>query len=195
MKIFIVGLPESCRTTVAKALCQSKNCGYIHAIDWVKSTFRQQKLEEKPQQYHDEYHHWFTSRLKNHPEMIVDNITDVIKAYDSEVTNFIIDGLVSPKDFIKLFDYNTDIIIFLNRINNHAEYKDYENIGVSVIKDYCFWLSSADLLSKDRWLEYNFHVPGEESDFVKALGSKNSVFIVKSINKVISHIKDRLKLE
>jgi hypothetical protein len=192
MNIFIVGMPESGRTTVAKALCQSKDYRHIHATSWVKSTFRDQKVGEKPQQYHDEYHTWVTNRLKNHPDMIIHNIYDSIDAYDSEVKNFVIDGIFSPRDFTQAFDYNKDIVIFLNRINNAAEYKDYENIGVSVIKDYCFWLSSADLLPKTRWLEYNFQIPGEESTFVKSLGSKNSVFIVKSINSAIEHIKQNL---
>jgi hypothetical protein len=85
-----------------------------------------------------------------------------------------------------------DFIVFLNRTNNEVDLKDYENIGVSVMRDYCFWLSSANNLDKNNWFEYNFNIPGEESDWVKSLGHKNSVFIVKSINKVISHLKERL---
>lgn len=192
MKIFIIGLPESGRTNVAKALCQSEGYGYIHATLWVKSTFREKKIDEKPQLYHDEYHSWFTNRLLNHPQMISDNIIDSMSAYDSTINHFVIDGVVSPKDFTLLFDYNKDVVVFLNRIDNQSDYKDYENIGVSVIKDYCFWLASADLLPKTRWLEFNFHVPGEDSDFVKCLGSKNSVFIVKSINSAIKHLKETL---
>jgi hypothetical protein len=69
---------------------------------------------------------------------------------------------------------------------------DHENIGVSVIRDYCFWLSSASLINKSNWLEYNFRIPGEDSEFIKNLGSKNSVFIVKSIKKAISHLKEKL---
>jgi hypothetical protein len=54
-------------------------------------------------------------------------------------------------------------------------------------------MSAAGVLNKDRWLEYNFKIPGEDSDFVKAMGAQNSVFIVKSINKVISHLIERLE--
>lgn len=191
MKIFIIGLPESGRTTVAKALCESEKYKHIHASSWIKQTFREKKVTERPEQYHDEYHSWFTSRMANQPNMILDHISASMKSY-SNTDQFIIDGVFSPRDFISLFNYNTDMVVFLNRTNNETEYKDYENIGVSVIKDYCFWLASASLLPKEKWLEYNFQIPGEDSDYVKALGSKNSVFIVKSIDNVINHLKQRL---
>ena len=194
MKVFIIGMPGSGRTTVAKAICQSKDWRHIHATSWAKSSFREQKLGESIQLYNDEYHYWLTNRLKNNPYMIIDNIYENIDAYDSMGKNFVIDGVFSPKDFTHSFDYNQDVVFFLNRINNETDYKDYENIGVSVMKDYCFWLSSADLLPKQRWLEYNFQIPGEDSPFVKELGSKNSVFIVKSLNIAIEHIKEKLSL-
>lgn len=194
MKIFVVGMPQSGRTTVTKALCQADNYRYIDAHSWVRSTFREKKVGEKPELYEDEFHSWFTNRLKINPQLITDNVQNTINAYGPEDDKlvYVIDGILSPRDFTRMFDYNKDMVIFLNRTGNDAEYKDYENIGVSVMRDYCFWLSSADLLPKERWLEYNFSIPGVESDWVKGLGHKNSVFIVKSINRVISHIKEQL---
>ena len=101
---------------------------------------------------------------------------------------FIIDGINSPHDIIKLFDYNNDYIIFLNRTDNEHEYKDHENIGISVIRDYCYWMAASNFLPKERWLEFNFKINGEESDFVKTLGSKNTVYLVKNFNKIIELI-------
>lgn len=193
MNIFVVGMPESGRTTVSKALCKLDEYRYIDASSWIKASFRDQKAGEHPEQYHDEYHTWLTNRMKINPRLIVDNIYDSMDAYGKEPHNFVIDGLVSPKDFTQLFDYNQDVVVFLDRTNNTAEYKDYENIGVSVTRDYCFWMSSAGLLPKERWLEYKFQIPGEDSDFIKTLGSKNSVYIVKSINNVISHLQEKLE--
>lgn len=196
MKIFIIGMPQSGRTTVAKALCQSKDYHYIDALSWVKSTFREQLPGEHPNQYSDEFHSWFTNRLKIKPQMITDNISNSIEAHGPPVEDtyrFVIDGITSPRDFARLFDYNKDMVVFLNCTNNQAEYKDYENVGVSVMRDFCFWLSSADLLPKTRWFEYNYSFPGEDSELVKQLGHKNSVFIVKSLNKVISHLKEMLR--
>lgn len=189
MKLFIIGFPKSGRTTVAKALCQDIILNYIDAFSWIRSTFRDQKPNEHPQQYEDEFHHWFTNRLKMDPLMCQRVINDSMHAYeDYEHRHFVIDGVNSPKDFADLFDYKNDFVVFLNRTDNDAEFKDYENIGVSVMRDYCFWLSSAGLLPKNKWFEYNFKMMGEDSDAVKALGSKNSVFIIKSIKKVISHL-------
>jgi len=201
MKIFIVGAPQSGRTTVAKALCQSKDYQYIEAVSWVRSTFREPKEGEYPQQYSDEFHAWFSQRLKINPNLITDNICNSINAYGKyaeDAYRFVIDGIQSPRDFVSIFDYNKDLVVFLNRTNNEAEYRDYQNIGVSVMRDYCFWLSSADLLPREQWLEYNFAIPGEDSDWIKPLGHKNSVFIVKSTKKVISHLQthiDTLKVK
>ena len=101
----------------------------------------------------------------------------------------IIDGITSPQHFVVSFDPKRDIVVFLNRIDTDPNLyiSDHINIGVSVIRDYCFWLASAEMLTKDDWLEYNFKMQGEENDFVKELGSKNRVFIIRSFKKVIEH--------
>lgn len=192
MKIFVVGMPQSGRTTVALALAKEIQYRYIDATSWVKATFRPQRDGEHPQQYADDLHTWYLARMANNPDTIVDHINDSIEAYDNSSFHYVIDGISSPRDLIRLFEPNKDFIVFLNRTNNEVDAKDYENIGVSVMRDYCFWLSSANNLDKNNWFEYNFAIPGEESDWSKALGHKNSVFIVKSINKVISHLKERL---
>jgi adenylate kinase family enzyme len=195
MKIFLIGMPQSGRTTVAKALCQTENYIHVESLSWIRETFREIKPSERPQQYEDEFHNWFTNRLKINPKLITEQISNTIDAYGKDDNDyiFVIDGLQSPRDFSELFDYNKDMVIFLNRTANQADFKDYQNVGVSVMRDYCFWLSSADLLPKERWLEYNFSIPGEDSDWVKPLLHKNSVYLVKSINKVISHLKEKLK--
>lgn len=107
----------------------------------------------------------------------------------------IIDDVVSPKVFIKTFNVKKDIVVFLNRTDTDPNLyiPDHKTIAVSVIRDYCYWLAATDLLSKDQWLEYNFRIPGEENDFVKELASKNRVFIIRSLKKVIEHFSNFLK--
>lgn len=190
MRIFIVGLPKSGRTTVSKAVTEALGFGYVDAMSWIRSTFRSRKEDEHPQQYEDEYQQYLTKRMMVNPNFISDHIQEMMKVSDKD--NFVIDGIVSPKDFMTLFNYQQDIVVFLNRTDEDPEGKDYEKIGVSVTRDYCYWMSAANLLNKDRWLEYNFKIPGEDSDFVKAMGTHNSVFIVRSINRVISHLTERL---
>lgn len=190
MRIFLLGMPYSGRTTVAKELCQNDDYQYVDGSSWVKATFRDQKKGEHIQKYQEEYHEYLTSRIKANPWFCIDNILDTIKAYEGKKSVFIIDGIMSPKDFVNLFDINEDIVIFLNRTDNIEEFKDSESIAVSVMRDYCFWMSAAGLLPRERWLEYNFKIPGEASEFVKKLGSKNSVFIARSIERATSHIKE-----
>lgn len=190
MKIFIVGLPKSGRSTVAKALVEAHGYRYIDAMSWVRSTFRESNPGEHPHQYEDDYQEYLTQRRLTDEGFVSDYITKEMW-YGTEI--FVIDGLTSPRDFVWLFDYKEDVVIFLNRTDNDHEYRDHENIGVSVIRDYCFWMSAAGLLSKKRWLEYNFKIPGEPADHVKVMGAQNSVFIVKSIVRVVSHLTEKIK--
>jgi len=193
MKVFIIGLPKSGRTTLAHSLAKHAKTQYIDASSWIRSTFRERRADEHIQQFEDEYHRYLSMRMMVNPWFLVDHVYDMIKvAQEQGAKNFIIDGVFSPKDFIHLFDYREDVVVFLNRTGNETETKDHETIGISVIRDYCFWLSSAELFPKARWLEYNFKIPGEDNDFVKELGSKNSVFIVRNLQKVISHATERV---
>jgi len=189
MKIILIGVPKSGRTIVANALCKDGKFNYIDAVSELKSSCKQE-LSDTIESYDEKYHRSITETLIRWSRSISNYVLYIISYYNNK--NYVIDGIFSPKDFIDLFDYNNDIVVFLNRIENDSDHKDYENIGVSVIRDYCFWLSSANLLKKEQWLEYNFKIPGEDSDTVKVLGSKNSVFIIKSINKVISHLENYL---
>jgi adenylate kinase family enzyme len=193
MKVFIVGLPKSGRTTVAKALVETHGWKYIDAMSWVRSTFRSKQLDEHYQQYEDDYQQYLTKRMMVNPWFVSDHVFEMMKVNAADDAVFVIDGVASPKDFTALFDYRQDVIVFLNRTDNDYEYRDHENIGTSVIRDYCYWMSSAGLLPKKRWLEYNFKVPGDTSEDIKAMGAQNSVFIIKSFKKVLSHVSNKLK--
>jgi hypothetical protein len=190
MNVFIVGLPSSGRTTVSKKLCSELEYEYADATSWAKNTFRVQKEGEHIQQFQDEYHHYLTHRMKINPDIFVNNVYETMQSYPG--SNFVIDGVNSPRDLSFLFDYNKDLIVFLNRTDAEPEFKDYENVGLTVMRDYCYWLSSAALLPKERWLEFNFKIPGENLESFKQLGSKNTLFIVKNINKVSSIIVDKV---
>ena len=191
MKIFIVGLPKSGRTTAAQAIADHFQARYVDAMSWLKATFRGRQEGEHVQHYEDTYDHFLSIKRLVDPLLISKHVKDLLKTHDQDKV-FVIDGIASPKDFVELFEYRKDIVIFLNRTDNDVEFKDHENIGVSVIRDYCFWMASAGLLPKTRWIEYNFKIPGEAASFVKELGSKNSVFIIKSFTKVLSHMIERL---
>lgn len=190
MKIFILGLNKSGRTTVAKALI-SDDIYYISAVDWLSATFRDPNKGEKLEDFQYEYNEYYVNRLKLNAYLCVDNIYDIMET-NKTVDHFVIDGVMNPKDFLHLFDYNKDVVVFLNRIDNMTNGKDYEGIGINVMRDYCLWLATMGFLSKERWVEYNYRIPGEESDFIKTLGAKNSVTITKSINKAIEDLKGKL---
>jgi adenylate kinase family enzyme len=191
MNIFIIGLPKSGRTTIAKEVAQRLGSVYLSSSDWIKGTFRLPNVGEHEQSYAEDYHKYFFDRLKVNPDICIKNVVDTISCQKDN--NFIIDGINSPRDFINLFDYNKDVVVILNRTDNESYHRDHDSIFISTIKDYCFWMASAELIDKDRWIEYNFKIKGDPLDSVKTMGTKNSVFLVKNINRVISHLEEQVR--
>lgn len=190
MNIFVLGLPKSGRTTLANEIVKTEKFQYIDSSAWIKSSFRKKQDGENSEQYEEAYYQFFINKIKLDSEISYSNTQNVIKL--CEDVQFVIDNLVGPKDFIQLFNPNKDLVVFLNRLDYDAEYKDYQSIGISVMRDYCFWLASAGMLPKNHWIEYNFKIPGEASDAIKTLGSKNTVYLIKNYDKVISHFKELL---
>lgn len=191
MKVFIVGLPKSGKTTVSQAICNKNGYFYIGA-SWLQQSFRDKRPDETQEKYTEELQQYISGRLKSNPNLYIDNFNSVFKMYDED-HRFLIDGISSPRDFAHLFDYNKDIVVFLNRTDNESYFKDFENVSVSVIKDYCYWLSASGLLPKERWLEFNFKIPGVDGQMaIKTLANKNTVLIAKSINTVISYLIESL---
>lgn len=191
MKVFILGLPKSGRTTIATTLSTNLNFSYVDSLVWFKlayESYKENSYENKFESLNDYMNNWI---LKQDPDLVVVNTVQTLRLLSaiSYNTNAIMDNISSPRDFCRLFDFNNDIAVFLNRVDDPDCFiEDYERVGISVIRDYCFWLSSSGHLRKDRWIEYNFRIPGERSDYIKSLGAKNSVYIVKSIDNVISHL-------
>jgi hypothetical protein len=190
MKIFIIGLPGSEHSKIAKALSNNINYLYFNVESWFKNDFIN-PLEEFISR--EEYNETLLDKLSLEPDYVSHNISKIINTGGSPLGDWVIDGISTPRNLIQLFDYRKDIIIFLNRIDNETDLEDFEKIGISVMRDYCFWLSSAGFLSKEKWLEYNYKIPGEDSEAIKKLGSKNTVFIVKSLDKVIAHLTNYIE--
>lgn len=182
MNIFIIGLNKSGRSTLAQELSNEFGHPHIRA-DWFKDEFRKPKEKELEQHYLDDYAQWLTQRRKGNSQEVVEVVRNKI-AWE----NAIVDGIQSPSDFVELFDYNRDFVVFLNRVDAPIP-REPESIGASVIRDYCFWLASAGLIDKGRWHEYSLRIPGEESNFIKELGSKNRIFLTKNLRTVIESVK------
>lgn len=188
MNIFVVGLSSSGRTTVSKALSNDFKFIYIDPVSLIKDISRDFKIEE----YEESCNEYLINRLKLDPDFYYRNINDLISSYNNG-SSFVIDGILNPRDFIQLFNYNTDTVIFLNRIDNDFDCKDNQNIAISVIRDYCYWLASMKFLDKNRWLEFNFSIPGDSNnDSFKKMGTHSTIILVKSIKKVISFIKETI---
>jgi hypothetical protein len=190
MKVFILGRPQSGKTTMAKAVCQCHDYHYVDGDQWLRNSFRRIQEKEHPDQYEDAYHQYLTGRLVADSDLCLNHLKSQMS--DRPSLHYVIDSVVSPRDFVSLFDYTQDLVVFLNRSDeDDLPIKDYQKIGVSVLRDYCFWLASAGLLTRDRWHEYNFRMSGQ-SNKLKVMGSKNSVFIVGTLDRAISHLKESI---
>lgn len=178
MNVFLIGMPQSGRTSVGESL-DLPGFRYLHISSFIKEMCGVEK----------EHNPLILNLMKEYPNRF---INEYKKHTHDFISNFVVDGMISPRDFITLFDYNKDVVVFLNRMDHQPEYQDYQNIALAVMRDYCFWLSSANLLPKKRWLEFNFKTIGDYDPYLKQMGYKNSVFSVKTLNSVIVHLKTLL---
>jgi len=190
MKIFITGLAKTGRTTIANTLASIEGNHYISAMDWIRAGFRPRAKGEDHLDYERSLADYVSERLKLNYTLVSDNIESIIKSCPSK--NYIIDGLVTPQDFIKLFNPTEDIRIVLNRLDNDVDATEQDSIADIAIRDYCSWLSAMNLITKDNWIEYNFRSSGKSGGTIKKMGSRNTVFIVSSLEDVIKHVKELL---
>ncbi len=190
MNVFIIGLPQSGKSFIAQSICNDNNkFQHIDVGSWIKDSFRTKLQSETDRAYQDAFYNYISIRLKLTPDLFYSYIKGSILDFSK---NYIIEGVNSPHLITQLFDYNKDFIIFLNKIDNDSEFPESENIGVSNIRDYCYWLSSLNLIDKEKWLEFNYKLSDQDLGFSKYLGCKNTVVITKSIEKISSILKEKL---
>lgn len=196
-KVFIIGLPQSGRTCLIEELLKAIDFVYINCNLQIENGFRSFKIYETKREFQDAYEIYYLNKLKLDPDFCSKNIQKIIDFnLEKGNFNFIIDNLISPRDFVKLFNYNEDIVVFLNRIDyGDVEYKEHQNVALSSIRDYCFWMSSLGLMKKENWIEFNFVMNSNginENSPIKKLGIYNTVYLAKSFLRVVSTLKDIL---
>lgn len=185
MKVFILGLSGAGKTTVSKSLLCNK-FNYIDVLSWFKSSFRSKQPKESVNEYEQSFTTYLVSHLQQDPLFFSQQIKDRLNDKAA-----IVDGMLDPRNFIDLFNPKEDYLIVLNRLDN-SNNNDYDLVSLNVIRDYCFWLSSFNMLDKDRWIEFNFKMNTDKKDFTKKMGAKNTLYLVKSIDKAIDILKDIL---
>jgi hypothetical protein len=176
MKIFLIGMPDSGKTTIGKAL-EIPGFRYLHVSEFLHHVDCNE----------EEYHNVILNLLKLNPDIFINKYKEHTHDF---INNFIVEGLISPKDFVSLFDPRKDVVVFLNRTDHSPDAKDYQTISISIMRDYCFWLSAAYLLEKKRWIEFNYKMSEDDPTYLKTMGFKNTVYSVKGINAVIKKLQE-----
>ncbi len=105
--------------------------------------------------------------------------------------NYVVDGIDDPKDFITKFNPKTDYLVVLNRLDYQPDNGNYENISLSVVRDYCYWLMCRKKLNINNWLEFNIKSL-KDKDSVKKFSNRNTLFIVSNLNCVYEAINKLL---
>lgn len=189
MNIFIIGVVESYREVIAQDLSDDDRFYHISISNWLENSFRSRRTNERKEDYEQEYLDYYLSRVKLDSEFCSNFIFDTQKAIKKD--NCIITGIMNPADFTSSFSTNKDVVVFLNRQDSDPP-SSHDGVAINVIRDYCLYLALLGRLPRERYIEYNYKVSGEESDHVKQTGKYNSVFIVKSFKKLINHLRDEI---
>ncbi len=134
--IYIVGYTGSGKSTLANEISDLDGTHVIYFPHSVGQYFKSLVAPATPD---------YTQAVTNKSlEILAKDPDFVIKYYKSKGNchggGVIVDGLRNPRDFIHLFDHNSDLVVFLDREGLEAK-TEFET-GVDVIKEYVGWLNS-----------------------------------------------------
>lgn len=150
MKIFIIGQSGSAKTPFADAISRALNVKFVSASDWLKPITGDAKFKTK-----QEHIDGLTAVTLRELHKNFDACTDYITATNDLSAPLIIEGMRNPRDFVKMFDFRHDMVIFLNREDNPYRATQFER-GIMVIDGYITWAVTNGLLDTERRVNFMF---------------------------------------
>ncbi len=133
--LFIIGNSQVGKSTLAKNLAEIFHYKHIGASEWVRSKF-------PPNVSREELTSYSVEQLALNPNVCVDYIRN---KYDLENDSFIIEGIRNPFDFVKLWNPQTDHIIFLSHDRTTPNYPPLMDSGTSLIKEIRSWAETMNI--------------------------------------------------
>lgn len=135
--IFVIGPTECGKSTLCKEIEKIDDTHVFYRHISIGNHFKQKFPNNKKEGYTD----YLTQKCK---ELLAKNPDYVINFYKEKGNchggGMIIDGLRNPRDFVHLFDFNQDLVIFVER--DGFEIKNEFEAGIDVIKNYVEWLKN-----------------------------------------------------
>ncbi len=191
MKIFVIGTNNSGKTKFCQEIV-NKNPEFIYYSynQLLKNSFGHRFKNEPADDFLKSFEKYSFNILFDNPKYLEYNYYN-----ENLFNNVVIDDIFSPTDFIKLFDYKNDIVVFLNRtdISEETLYSEQETVFVNLCRDYCFWLATVEMLNKKNWQEYNFKMTAPNNGFLKVVGIKNTLNLTSNLEAAIDHFNEYLK--
>lgn len=124
MNIFIVGASDTGKSSLAKFLSERYNIKHIQASKWLRDTYKME-ADEMVEEYTNRITNISIELLKNDPDFFIDKIRE------QYATTNIIEGIRNIRDFMVLYNPNTDILI--KTVHDYGYKTSFEEDGLKLI--------------------------------------------------------------
>lgn len=168
MKIFIIGISKTGKSTISKYLSEKYNVEHIQASASIRNTFQYKEENYNTQQEFIEAITKYSIKLNQKEPYFISNY--IINNYNLK-KDVIIEGIRNPNNFFSLFDITKDKVIILDYLNNEINKTTFEK-GIDVIKEYLKWNIEHNIIDSNRvqFLEYHNY------DEIKEMLNEKSLF-------------------
>lgn len=160
MKIFVIGQSNSGKTSFSKKLAEALGAVHIPISEWVRSRFPEFNDGVKSDERVEIMTKFSINALKRDPAVAV----NFLRHKHDLSKPCAIEGIRNPSDFMQLFDYTSDFVIFIENKNNHIKFTGFER-GVHIIESYLGYLLSNGLMDDSkgkRFSKYSWDCFSEE---------------------------------
>lgn len=135
--VFLIGSTKVGKTTLAWTICfetSGIDLVPVQASKWIKEQYNETNFPS-----YSEYVAFLTKKSR---EFLTDDPDCAIKrikqSFNGNGGGCLIEGVRNPRDFMHLFDYRKDLVVFLSR-DGMEIINEFEE-GIEVIKQYVKWL-------------------------------------------------------
>lgn len=146
--IFVIGKTNVGKTPLVEYLKTIDGVAAVSASDWVKSIYVRNPDHSKTE-YVNDITRFSKEKLKDDHDCAFRHTNSLLKELN------IIDGVRNPNDFIKLFDPNRDVVVFVDPISP-SKYSTLFDDGVDIIVSYVYWMIQNGLFDGDRFFQIEY---------------------------------------
>ena len=140
-KLFVLGSSGAAKTPIARMLAEALGIAHVGASAWVRRAFPPVIYPASRQEQVEAMTRFSIERLRENPRACLD------VAGPEMLVPCVVEGMRNPFDFVHAFDWRTDLVVFVERIDNTLVKTAFEG-GLDVIRDYLVWLDAAGIASQ-----------------------------------------------